>query len=148
MANGVTVPGSLYLLLGNGDGTFQSPVPYTAAEFLSPISLVAGDFNGDGRLDLALIDDGNQDFGGTVPASVDVLLGNGDGTFQAPRRYVVGGDPLDLVAGDFTGDGKLDLAFASDFTNVIIGHAGQWRRHLPAREDIRGGTQPCEFGGG
>ena len=143
--NGVTVPGSLYLLFGNGDGTFQSPVPYTAAEFLSPYSLVAGDFTGNGRLDLALIDGGNQDFGGTVPASVDVLLGNGDGTFQAPLRYVVGGYPFDLLAGDFTGDGKLDLAFASHFSNVISVMLGNGDGTFQPAKTFAVGTYPVSL---
>ena len=60
------------ILLGNGDGTFQSAVNYPAGS--SPGSVVVADLNGDGFLDLAV-----TNYGGTV----NVLLGNGDGTFQA-----------------------------------------------------------------
>ena len=66
---------------------------------------MAGDFNGDGRTDLAVANDGTID--------VSVLLGNGDGTFQHQVRYAVGFEPDDLVAGDFTGDGHTDLAVAN-----------------------------------
>jgi len=59
-----------------------------------------GDFNGDGKLDLA----------GTGGNSARVMLGNGDGTFRPQVQYPAGGPTQDLAAGDFNGDGKLDLA--------------------------------------
>ena len=62
---------------------------------------VTGDFNGDGRLDLAVVDDGGN--------TVSVLLGNGDGTFQPAGHLRGRGTPVRSVAGDFTGDGRLDL---------------------------------------
>ena len=68
-------------------------------------SIVAGDFNGDGRADLAVL-------GG---AGLSVLLGNGDGTFLPALDYAVGQEAGSLVAGDFTGTGKLDLAFSNPF---------------------------------
>jgi hypothetical protein len=120
---GAIIPGHLWVLLGNGDGTFQAPRSLTAGRFLFPHSPVAGDFNGDGRLDLAAIDGGDRRFGGTEPATVNVLLGDGDGTFQAPERYLAGGSPFSMVAGDFDGDGHPDLAFAdygSDALSVLL----------------------------
>ena len=109
-----TVPGYLSILLGNGDGTFQAPTRITEEGLEVPESLVAEDFNGDGRLDLALADAGDYFYGGTNPGGVFVLLGNGDGTFQSAKRYA-GGDNSNggtalLVAGDFNGDGRPDLA--------------------------------------
>src|SRR6185312_8982990 len=65
-----------------------------------------------GRLDLAVIDGGDRRFGGTEAATVNLLLGNGDGSFQVPRRHVAGGEPFSMVAGDFDQDGHPDLAFA------------------------------------
>ena len=69
------------MLLGNGDGTFQ-PAKRYAAVGLPGQALVAGDFTGDGRLDLAV----------TQPAfgNISMLLGNGDGTFQARRDHRAG----------------------------------------------------------
>jgi hypothetical protein len=89
------------ILLGNGDGTFSRY--FSAFEILpanqNVMQVVTGDFNGDGKLDVAMEDSGN----------VYVFLGNGDGTLQNALISNVGG--LDLVAGvgDFNGDGKLDL---------------------------------------
>ena len=68
-------------------------------------AIVAGDFNGDGKLDLAVTDSGGN--------AVLVLLGNGDGTFQPPITIAVGNGPDAIVAGDFNNDGKLDLAVAN-----------------------------------
>lgn len=96
--------GSVSVLLGNGDGTFQAAVAYPAAEDL--ISVVTGDFNGDGKIDLALADAGNGKAGG-----ITILLGNGDGSFQPPAQTPTLGSPSSLAAGDFNGDGRLDPVF-------------------------------------
>ena len=79
----------------------------------SPTSIVAGDFNGDGRLDLAVTDYGE------LPNNVWILLGNGDGTFRAAQTYSAGEFAEDIVEGDFTGNGKLDLAVADLFPGAI-----------------------------
>ena len=71
-----------------------------------PVSVAVGDFNGDGHLDLAVAN-------GTVSITVSILLGNGDGSFQRMRTYVVSnesGIASSVAVGDFNGDGKLDLA--------------------------------------
>ena len=99
--------GNLSVLLGKGDGTFQGAVNYGAGT--APVSVVAGDFNGDGKLDLVVADAGAYPTNG----GVSVLLGNGDGTFQAAVNYSAGRSPRSLATGDFNGDGKLDLAVVS-----------------------------------
>jgi hypothetical protein len=105
------------VLLGNGDGTFreQTPGGFPAGSF--PKAAVTGDFNGDGRLDLAVANLASND--------VSVLLGNGDGTFQPESRVAVGAGPGSIVAGDFNGDGRLDLAVAGRYSNdvtVLLGN--------------------------
>jgi hypothetical protein len=87
------------VLLGNGDGTFRPSVQYLTAT--SPEFVIIGDFNGDGRLDLAV----------STFFFVSVLLGNGDGTFQSHQDYGVSSvQNRGLATGDFNQDGKLDLA--------------------------------------
>jgi hypothetical protein len=91
--------GSVNVLLGNGDGTFQSPVDYNTDQ--GTIMAVVADFNGDGILDLATPNQNSND--------VSVLLGKGDGTFSPAVNYPAGTYAECLAAGDFNGDGKLDL---------------------------------------
>src|SRR5260370_41807701 len=73
--------------------------------------IVAGDFNGDGKLDLAIADSGVS--GGSDHGAVVILIGNGDGTFQTPARYAAGTSPVSLAVADFNGDGQLDLVVAN-----------------------------------
>ncbi len=96
------------MVLGNGDGTFQSPITYPTGNTVS--ALVAGDFNGDGHLDLAVAEPYDEP---DNPNGILVFLGNGDGTLAPPTRYAVGTNPNYLVAGDFNNDGRTDLAFGS-----------------------------------
>jgi hypothetical protein len=96
------------ILLGKGDGTFQAAVDYgigTENYPATPGSVAVGDFNGDGKLDLVV--------GGVESDNVSVvsvLLGNGDGTFQAAVNYGAGAGQTSVAVGDFNGDGRLDLA--------------------------------------
>jgi len=95
----------LYVFIGNGDGTFKSGVPYNLGT-ASPVTgtLSFADFNGDGKKDIAL------NIYASPQQEVVVLLGNGDGTFQAPKTSTgVPPTPACTVVGDFNGDGKLDL---------------------------------------
>ena len=98
---------------GNGDGTFQQPPLIVPSGGALPNCVVVGDFNGDGKLDLAVANSGNPNLIPPDPGNVAVLLGNGDRTFQAPQTYAVGHTPLTVAVGDFDGDRVPDLAVAN-----------------------------------
>jgi hypothetical protein len=107
--------GSVSVLLGNGDGTFQAPLSFAVG--IRPFSVAVGDFNGDGAPDLAVANIGSH--------NVSVLLGNGDGTFQAAQNFATRFLPISVAVGDFNGDGAPDLAVAnsgSDNVSVLLGN--------------------------
>jgi large repetitive protein len=104
-------------MLGNGDGTFQPAVVAPAGPFVGGCcvanGVAAGDFNGDGRPDVAVLGLYN---------SATVMLGNGDGTLQPGVQYIVGtGRNFAMAIGDFNRDGKLDLAAGSgDSIGILL----------------------------
>jgi hypothetical protein len=107
-AGSSTSPGGVIVLLNSGSGTFGSPINTAAGT--NPNFVVAADFNGDHKQDVAVT---NQ-----VGATVTVLLGNGDGTFTLKSSNCVGttlckGVPSSVAVADLNGDGKLDLAVAN-----------------------------------
>ncbi len=100
------------VLLGNGDGTFQNPVVYPTID-TGPYSLALaiGDVNGDGHVDLVV---SSYEDVASYEGEVNVLLGNGDGTFQPPAVYASGGGggSSSIVIKDLNGDGRPDLILA------------------------------------
>jgi uncharacterized repeat protein (TIGR01451 family) len=105
------------ILLGSGNGTFQPAVNYSAGN--SPSAIAVGDFNGDGKLDLAVLQPGANG----VAGSIGILLGNGDGTFQAPKILSLSATALFMAVADFNLDKKSDLAVGDSATlNVFIGN--------------------------
>ncbi len=110
---------SISILLGNGDGTFQTPS--TVSTTNGPGAIVTADVNNDDKLDLVVATPGYS----TTENLMVVLLGNGDGTFQAPVSYSVPADPVAVVAADFNDDRKLDVAVASegaDELSLLLGN--------------------------
>jgi FG-GAP-like repeat len=112
--------GTVGVLLGNGDGTFQSALTSPTGAVLATVAL--GDFNRDGKLDV-VVDNACPDVGCTS-GSVNILLGNGDGTFQPPVAYPSGGNAFSVEAGDVNGDGKLDVVVVNgpNVAGVLLGN--------------------------
>jgi uncharacterized protein (DUF2141 family) len=100
--------GGVGILLGAGDGTFQNGQTI-ASGGVEALSVAVGDVNGDGLLDVVVANQ-CQSVSNCTRGAVGVLLGNGDGTFQAVRSFYSGGYYASAIAvEDVDGDGKLDL---------------------------------------
>jgi hypothetical protein len=114
----------LAVLLGNGDGTFQPP---TFPTTLSVNSVAVGDFNRDSKIDLAF------GYGIGIRAQVQILLGNGDGSFATGAAYKLGvATPYSIAARDLNHDGKLDLAVTTFelAVGVLLGHGDGTFSHV------------------
>ncbi|CAF1149011.1 unnamed protein product [Rotaria sp. Silwood1] len=96
---------NLYVLLGNGDGTFKIQITYSTGHLNVPTWIADGDFNTDGLLDIVMV---RRDLD-----SIDILFGNGDGTLQVPRTLSTGDmtEPISIAIGDFDNDKRLDITF-------------------------------------
>jgi hypothetical protein len=99
-----------------------------------PHSVAVGDFNGDGRADLATPNAGSN--------NVSVLLGNGSGGFGVPTSFAVGDDPESIATGDFNGDGRVDLAVANVRSNNVSVLLGNGSGGFGAAANFAVGTGP------
>src|SRR5216117_760539 len=133
------------VLLGNGDGTFQAPAFFAVGG--GAASVVVDDFNGDGVPDLALASPGYTTHHESY-SLVSVLLGNGDGTFHAARTFYAGGIPSSVAAGDFNGDGKVDLAVATSGSNALSVLLGNGDGTFQALQIFGAGSGPVSVASG
>jgi hypothetical protein len=99
------------VLLGRGNGTFQAPAIYSTGTNSYPNYIAIGDVNGDGKNDLVSSNN--------YSAGLAVLLGNGNGTFQAATIYYTGARVVGVVLRDLNADGKLDLITSNTSTSVV-----------------------------
>ena len=121
------------ILLGHGDGTFAAQTVEPTDD--APVGIVASDFNGDGKIDLAVA------CSTPITGAVDILLGNGDGTFASQIPAAVDAFPTTLAGGDFNGDGRVDLMTVNvdqEATVLLSNNDGTFSNHR---------TSFAQFGG-
>jgi hypothetical protein len=134
--------GAISVLLGKGDGTFQSPLITPVPPVgLSEVGLAVGEFDGDAKPDLVLTT-------GTFGSSVSVLLGKGDGTFQNALNVPVGRGPTRVVVGDFDRDGKQDIAVANSVDNTVSVLLGNGDGTFQAARNFAVGFGPIDLAAG
>ena len=96
--------------LGDGNGGFGAPSTFSTPD--SARDMIIGDFDGNGTVDIATLNEGSN--GAEITATISILLGNGDGTFASENRFDVGRNPDSLAAADVNFDGNLDLLVNGD----------------------------------
>ncbi len=100
----------------------------------NPFSVTVGDFNADGKADLAVANSGS--------GNVGVLLGDGKGGFAAQVPFAVGTAPRSVAVGDFNADGKADLAVANNGSNTVSVLLGDGKGAFAAQVPFAAGTAP------
>jgi FG-GAP repeat. len=111
------LPSTVSILLGNGAGGFSAQTTFPVGS--GPGAVIAGDFNHDGKPDLAVLNLGSSD--------ISILIGNGAGSFSGPTTSPTGVNPFDMTLADLNGDGNLDLAttnpgFPSSTISILLGN--------------------------
>jgi len=117
----------IYLLLGDGLGEFTSPTCVSPLVLVNPTSLTAGDFNGDGLVDLAVTE---------LRGRVVVLLGTGHAQFQFKESIQVGAGTNWIAKGDFNEDGHLDLITANKEDGTVTVIFGNGTGGFASRTDL------------
>ena len=129
------------VFIGYGNSTFSVMSSYSTGSRSAPVSIVVGDFNNDGRLDLAVANSHTENIG--------VLFGYGDGTFSNQITYSTGSgsQPYFLAIGDLNNDNQLDIAVANYGSNsfsVLLG-CGNGTFFSPLNYFIADGSQPLSI---
>jgi hypothetical protein len=107
-----TASANVRVALGNSNGTFQTAATYAATTTSAQAQVVAiADFDGDGKLDIAVLLPGN---------GIAILTGRGDGTFNSARPVTVPTPSGGLIAADFNRDGFVDLATTINGTQIAV----------------------------
>ncbi len=102
---------TLWIALGRGDGTFSPPAAVVLSSGGSATAIAAADFNGDGKVDIAVVDN--------TSAVFSILAGNGDGTFQTQQVFPGGSQPTFVLAADVDRDGRIDLVTTNFFLSTV-----------------------------
>lgn len=124
------------VLLGNGNGTFGNPAHFALADQSFPNGIAVGEFNGDGKPDVATADYNKN--------TISILLGNGSGAFGAPATFSVGSGsigPTMVAVADFNGDGRSDLVAngSSGDIQILMGNGnGTFAPHVSYAADQQG----------
>src|SRR3990170_1417476 len=145
---------NISVLLGAGNGTFGSATTYATGDGVStgitPLFLVAADFNEDGALDIATA---NVSSGANFEGDISILINNGSGAFGGAVTYATGNgtttglNPYSVVTGDFNKDGNVDVATAnlgSSDVSVLSGN-GVGALGLPAIVSLGASTSPLSI---
>jgi FG-GAP-like repeat len=103
----------------------------------NPQFVAVGDFNKDGKLDMAV-----NNYNGGNAGTVSIFLGNGDGTFQPKVDYATGNGPVVVITADFNHDGNLDLAVANDTGSSVSVLLGNGDGTFQAHKDYPAGSFP------
>ncbi len=125
------------ILMGNGKGAFTPNINSPVAVGGGPSAVVLADFNGDGKMDLAVAD--------LSGSAVSVSLGDGTGTFPTVTDYPVGRSPSSIAVGDFNKDGKLDLVVANRLNGSVIFLVGDGTGSFRAVRNFSVGGDPLSL---
>jgi hypothetical protein len=128
------------VLLGTPAGTYSSRVDYATGP--NPVAVLIADFNSDTKLDVAVVNNNCPTLPCTAVGSVSVLLGNGDGTFQAHLDTNVGNSPNAFAAADFNADTKLDLVVTNGQDNTMTSLLGKNTGKFSVRKVFTTGLNP------